>query len=134
MIPLPIKSPFGGGEIVVTRFYCPDSGITVEGQFAVVTPFGQLSPEQMKFVEIFVRCEGKLSRMEDELKLSYPTIRTRLHEIIRALGYEPGKEEPTGAPAVTVDVVVGERRSVLKALDEGSLSFDEAMQLLKGGN
>ncbi len=98
----------------------------MEGQFSVVTPFAQLAPEQLKFVEIFVRCEGKLSRMEDELKLSYPTIRTRLHEIIRALGYEPGKEEPS---VVTED----ERKNVLRALDEGKLSFDEAMQLLKRG-
>ena len=134
MIPLPTKSPFGDGEIVVTRFYCPDSGITVEGQFTVVTPFGQLAPEQLKFVETFVRCEGKLSRMEDELKLSYPTIRTRLHEIIRALGYEPGKEEPPSAPSVTAAGGENERRNVLKALDEGRLSFAEAMQLLKGGD
>jgi hypothetical protein len=133
MIPLPTKSPFGDGEIVVTRFYCPDSGITVEGQFTIVTPFSQLAPEQLKFIETFVRCEGKLSRMEDELKLSYPTIRTRLHEIIRALGYEPGKEEPPGAPNVTA-AGENERRNVLKALDEGRLSFDEAMQMLKGGD
>ena len=98
MLPLPNKSPFDGGEIVVTRFYCPDSAISVEGQFSVVAPFTQLSPEQLKFVETFVRCEGKLSRMEDELKLSYPTVRTRLHEVIRALGYEPGKDEPIPGP------------------------------------
>ena len=122
------------GEIVVTRFYCPDSGITVEGQFTVVTPFSQLAPEQLKFIETFVRCEGKLSRMEDELKLSYPTIRTRLHEIIRALGYEPGKEEATAAPSVTAAGGESERRNVLQALDEGRLSFDEAMKMLKGGD
>ncbi|MCX6045631.1 MAG: DUF2089 domain-containing protein [Chloroflexi bacterium] len=127
MIPLPSQCPFGGGEIVVTRFYCPDSGLTVEGQFSVVAPFAQLAPEQLKFVEIFVRCEGKLSRMEDELKLSYPTIRTRLHEVIRALGYEPGKEEPSG-------VSEDKRKSVLQALDEGQLSFEEAMQMLQGGD
>jgi hypothetical protein len=32
--------------------------------------------------------------MEDELGLSYPTIRNRLHEVIRALGFEPGGEKP----------------------------------------
>ena len=128
MIPLPTKCPFSGGEIIVTRFYCPDSGLTVEGQFTVVTPFSQLSPEQLKFIETFVRCEGKLSRMEDELKLSYPTIRTRLHEIIRALGYEPGKEEPPSG------VTEESRRNVLRSLDEGKLSFAEAMQMLRGGD
>ena len=125
---LPKRSPFDGGEIVVTRFYCPGSDITVEGRFAVTVPFAQLSPEQLRFVEIFVRCEGKLSRMEDELNLSYPTLRGRLHEVIRALGYEPGREE---APVVNAEE---RRRAILADLDAGRISFDAAMALLRGEN
>jgi hypothetical protein len=123
MLSLPPRSPFDGGEIVVTRFYCPGSDVTVEGRFAVAVPFPQLSQEQLRFVEIFLKCEGKLSRMEGELGLSYPTIRSRLHEIIRALGYEPGKEEA----ASQVD-----RRSVLDELDSGAITFEEAMRRLRG--
>jgi hypothetical protein len=125
MLPLPTHCPFGGGPIVVTQFYCPDSGLKVEGEFEIMLPFVQLSAEQLQFVETFVRCEGKFNRMESELGLSYPTLRTRLHEIIRALGYEPGKEEP---PAMTEQ----ERRRVLDSLNAGELNFDEAMQVLKG--
>jgi hypothetical protein len=125
MISLPIRSPFDGGEIVVTRFYCPGSDVTVEGQFSVVAPFAQLSPEQLHFVETFVRCEGKLSRMEGELNISYPTIRSRLHEIIRALGYEPGKEEKE-------DISVERRQEILNELEEGRISFEEAMTRLQG--
>jgi hypothetical protein len=125
MIPLPNRSPFDGGEIIVTRFYCPDSDITIEGRFTVTAPFAQLTPEQVQFIETFVRCEGKLNRMEGEMGLSYPTIRSRLHEIIRALGYEPGKEEPGGVSA-------DERRRILEKLDQGQLSFEEAMKRLQG--
>ncbi len=128
MLPLPTRSPFDGGPVVVTRFVCPDSDLTVEGQFEVNLPFAQLSPEQVAFVETFVRCEGKLNRMESELNLSYPTIRSRLHDIIRALGYEPGKDEPPPLPDPA------DRRRVLDDLDAGRLSFDEAMALLRGGN
>ena len=124
---LPTSSPFDGGEIVVTRFYCPGSDTTVEGRFAVNSPFPQLSPEQWHFVETFLRCEGKLSRMEGELSLSYPTLRSRLHDIIRAMGYEPGKEEPV---AVSED----RRRAILNDLDAGKISFDEAMATLQGGD
>ncbi len=124
---LPARSPFDGGEIVVTRFYSPESDITVEGRFAVVMPFAQLSPDQLHFVETFLRCEGKLSRMEGELNLSYPTLRSRLHEIIRAMGYEPGREEPV---AVSEDA----RRAILSELDAGSISFDDAMAQLQGGD
>ena len=124
---LPARSPFDGGEIVVTRFYCPDSDVTVEGRFAVVSPFPQLSPEQLHFVETFLRCEGKLSRMEGELNLSYPTLRSRLHDIIRALGYEPGKEEST-------TVSEERRRSILNDLDAGRISFEDAMSTLQGSD
>lgn len=123
---LPTRSPFDGGEIVVTRFYCPGSDTTVEGRFAVDTPFPQLSPEQLHFVETFLRCEGKLSRMEGELSLSYPTLRSRLHDIIRAMGYEPGKED---APTVSEE----RRRAILNDLDAGKISFDDAMATLQGG-
>ena len=131
MNPLPTKCPLTGGPVIVTRIYCPDSGITIEGEFAITLPFAQLSDEQLRFIEIFVRCEGKLNRMEEELKLSYPTIRTRLHEVIRALGHEPGRDEVRGsAPALQPE----QRRRILQDLETGTLSFDEALAQLRGGD
>ena len=125
MLPLPTRCPLTGGEIVVTRIYCPDADVSIEGRFAVVEPpFAQLTPEQIRFIEVFVRNEGKLNRLEDELGLSYPTIRSRLQDVIRALGYEPGKEE---TPAV-------DRKQVLADLDAGLISFEDAMQKLQGGD
>jgi hypothetical protein len=125
MLPLPTRCPFTGGEIIITQFYSPEAGVKVEGEFALNLPFAQLTPEQLQFVMTFVRCEGKLNRMESELGLSYPTLRTRLHEIIRALGFEPGKEE-SAAPTEQ------QRRQVLAELNSGQITFAEAMQLLKG--
>ncbi len=126
LLPLPQRCPLTGGEIVVTRFYSPTADISYEGRFtAPQPPFAQLTADQLRFVEVFVRNECKLNRMEDELGLSYPTIRSRLHEVIRALGYEPGKDEPT--PAV-------DRTAVLADLDAGKISFEDAMKLLEGGD
>jgi len=127
MLPLPTQCPLTGGPLIVTRIYCPDSGLTIEGEFAITFPFAQLSADQLRFVEVFVRSEGKLNRMEEELKLSYPTIRTRLHEVIRALGHEPGREE-------TETVAPVDRKKVLQDLDSGQISFEEAMQFLQGGD
>lgn len=124
MHPIPTQCPLCGGEIAVTRLYCRDCDTTIEGRF-VGGPFSQLSPEQWKFLEVFIRCEGKISRMENEIGLSYPTIRNRLHEIIRALGYEPGgSEEPAG-------LTDEERQRILQDLDEGRITAAEAMQRLK---
>ncbi len=126
MLPLPTQCPLTGGPVIVTKLYCPESGVTIEGEFAITLPFAQLSPEQVRFVELFVRCEGKINRMEEELKLSYPTIRTRLHEVIRALGHEPRREESETVPPAA-------RKKVLDELDKGQISFEEAMQLLQQG-
>jgi hypothetical protein len=126
MLPLPTQCPLTGGPVIVTKLYCPESGLTIEGEFAITLPFAQLAPEQVRFVELFVRCEGKINRMEEELKLSYPTIRTRLHEVIRALGHEPRREESEAVPPVA-------RKKVLDELDKGQISFEEAMQLLQQG-
>jgi len=121
---LPTSCPICSGQVTVTRIYCRDCETTIEGRFSVGM-FSQLTPEQMEFIETFVRCEGKITRMEDELGLSYPTIRNRLHEVIRALGYEPGvSEEPAGLSET-------QRQGILEQLDQGHISVEKAMLLLQ---
>jgi len=120
---LPTKCPLCGGEVTVTRIYCRECDTTIEGRFGG-GPFSQLKPDQLAFVETFVRCEGRINRMEDELGLSYPTIRNRLHEVIRALGYEPGGDEAQ-------EVMEEKRQRVLDDLDKGLISAEEAMKLLQ---
>ena len=121
---IPSRCPLCNGEIAVTRLYCRDCDTTIEGRF-VGGAFSQLTPEQLSFVETFVRCEGKITRMETEIGLSYPTIRNRLHEIIRALGYEPGT--PDEAPIISE----ADRQRILEDLDAGRISADQAMKMLK---
>jgi hypothetical protein len=118
------RCPVCQNELTITRLHCDACDTTLEGRF-VGGPFAHLTPEQLDFVLTFIRCEGKLTRMETEIGLSYPTIRNRLQDIIRALGYEPGKEE---SPEVSED----RRRQVLEDLDAGRLSADAAMRILRG--
>jgi hypothetical protein len=127
MYPLPSKCPVCGGEILVTRIHCQECDSTIEGRFSGGA-FSQLSKTQLAFVETFIRCEGKITRMEDELKLSYPTIRNRLYEVIRALGYEPGKDEqpPPGLNE-------GDRLRILEQLEQGQISYEDAMRKLQEG-
>jgi hypothetical protein len=86
---------------------------------------GKLSPDQLALVETFVRCEGRIKRMEAELGLSYPTIRNRLNEAIRALGYEPEPDEPLGV------ITEEKRRVILEDLEAGRINYEEAMRLLQ---
>ncbi|MFN3309417.1 MAG: DUF2089 domain-containing protein [Anaerolineales bacterium] len=126
---IPTVCPICQGEIVITRFECQTCETTFEGRFRQA-PFANLSPEQWQFVKTFIRCEGKIKAMEAEIGLSYPTIRNRLHEVIRALGYEPsGVEELQLAPSPEA------RQRVLQALEKGEISVQEALRLLEeGGN
>ena len=121
---LPSKCPLCGGEIAVTRLYCRDCDTTFEGRFSSGA-FSRLTPEQLAFIEVFVRCEGKITRMEDELDLSYPTIRNRLHEVIRAMGYEPGSSAEE-APELSDQ----ERRRILDDLEKGLITAEQATRLL----
>ncbi len=128
MINKPIsKCPVCENDLVITRLYCVNCDTTLEGHFAAEhTPFGHLTPEQMQFLLTFVRCEGRLNRMEDEMNLSYPTLRSRLNDIVRALGYEPGKDE--GPVQLSAD----DRREILERLDEGKITWEEAQARLRG--
>jgi hypothetical protein len=84
-----------------------------------------LSAEHLAFVELFVRCEGKITRVEQELGLSYPAVRARLTEVIEAMGYEVGDG---GKTAVSPDT----RREILAEVYAGKLTAEEAAQMLRG--
>ncbi len=123
MYPLIGQCPICQDNLVVTRLHCRNCDTSLEGHFELGR-LSQLTPEQLSFIETFVRCEGKITRVEQELGISYPTVRSRLHDVIRALGYEVGEEEPP----------IGEekRRSILEDLEQGRLSSEEAIRLLQG--
>lgn len=110
-------------KLTATRLHCRSCDTTIEGHFELGR-LGRLSQEQLDFVEAFIRCEGKLNRLEKELELSYPTLRSRLNEIIRQMGYE------VGADSGGLDEE--ERSQILDDLASGKLSSEEAMHMLKG--
>ncbi|MFH1185168.1 MAG: DUF2089 domain-containing protein [Chloroflexota bacterium] len=116
--------PACGGDLVVDRYQCESCDTRIEGRFNNSAIPG-LTSDQLEFVETFVRCEGKITRMEAELGLSYPTIRNRLQDVIRAMGFEPRRDDATEAAA--------KRRAVLNDLDAGRIFDDEAMRALREG-
>jgi hypothetical protein len=123
MYPVIGKCPVCGDSLIVTRLHCRNCDSALEGQFSLGR-FYQLSPQQLAFVETFIRCEGKLTRLQEELNMSYPTARGRLTDVIRALGYEV-REEPEPVPAE-------ERKTILERLASGEITSEDAVHLLKG--
>ena len=122
MYPVPTECPVCHDDLLVTRLVCRNCGTALEGRFTMGRLF-QLTPEQIHFVEVFIRCEGKLNRVQEELGLSYPTVRSRLTEVISALGYEVGQERESGEER---------RQDILGRLARHEISAEEAFRLLEG--
>jgi len=110
-------------RLTVTRLHCRNCDTTIEGHFETGR-MGRLTAEQLSFVETFLRCEGKLNRMEGVLGLSYPTLRSRLSQVIQAMGFEVGAEQ--------ADMSNEQRHQILDELASGQISSERAMEMLEG--
>jgi hypothetical protein len=125
MYSAPRNCPVCGGEMLITRLYCPECDIKMEGHFSF-GGLGGLTQEQLAFVETFVACEGKITRVQKALGISYPTVRSRLEETILAMGYEVGADDDE----IEVDEEV--RKQVLDDLAAGRITSEDAVRLLQG--
>jgi hypothetical protein len=126
MYATPSACPVCGERLAVTRLSCPTCDTTVEGRFGF-SRLESLNPEHRAFVELFIRCEGKLNWVAQELKLSYPTVRSRLDEVIRAMGFEVRDAPPAEEKARAAE----ERQRVLDELAAGKISTEDAVRQLQ---
>ncbi|MCA9953360.1 MAG: DUF2089 domain-containing protein [Ardenticatenaceae bacterium] len=117
------QCPICNDTLHVTRLHCRNCDTTIEGHFSLGRLY-QLSAEQLSFIETFIKCEGKINRVEQEMGMSYPAVRSRLTEVIEAMGYEVGPAEP--------EVSEETRQAVLGDLSSGKLSAEEALAILRG--
>ncbi len=116
------ECPVCGADMKVTKLECSRCSTKVSGQFDP-GKFSRLSPEQLQFVEVFIKLRGNIKEVEEELGISYPTVRKKLDQVIESLGFHP-EESPEDSKAE-------ERTEVLEALEAGEVDFDEAKQRLK---
>ncbi len=118
--------PVCSGELAVTRLHCRSCGTTLEGEFTVGR-FGRLTREQLTLLESFLRSRGNLRDMERELGISYPTVRSRVEALIRALGFGPRDgEEPPDDQAVDATDTAAQRQQILERLARHEIGADEA--------
>ena len=118
-----MSCPICAQRLTVTRLHCRNCDTTIEGHFETGR-MGRLTAEQLSFVETFLRCEGKLNRMEGVLGLSYPTLRSRLSQVIQAMGFEVGAEQ--------AEMSNEQRHQILDELATGQISSEQAMEMLEG--
>ncbi len=117
------RCPACGSNLEVTRFQCFECDTAIEGRFEICR-FCLLSREQRDFVETFLRVRGNIKEVERELGMSYPTVRSRLDQVLRTLGYEVGRTDED-------ERAEERRREILSRLNRGEISPEEAVRLLR---
>lgn len=119
--------PVCGAELEVTEIQCPSCHTRISGHFDLCK-FCKLPPEQRSFAEIFIKNRGNIREVEKEMGISYPTVRSRLEALIRALGYaaSPDEDENRLDAAKTY-----QRKEILDRLSKGEINAQEAARLLK---
>ena len=125
--------PVCAGELAVTRLHCQTCGTTLEGDFSVGR-FGRLSREQLTLLESFLRSRGNLRDMERELGISYPTVRSRVEALVRALGFGPRDGDAAAAEVDAEDEPEAKlgRQEILERLARREIGADEAAGLIRG--
>ncbi len=90
---MPTSCPSCDGRLSVKRLRCDHCETEVEGQYALPA-LASVSPEDQEFIVEFIKSSGSLKEMAGILKVSYPTVRNRLDEVIKKLQpSESGREE-----------------------------------------
>lgn len=116
-------------ELAVTRLHCRECGTTLEGEFSVGR-FSRLSRDQMRVLESFLRSRGNLREMERDLGLSYPTVRSRVDALVRALGLV-AFDGRGGEPDAAETPATQERRRILEQLARHEISAEAAAAALR---
>jgi len=78
---LPTYCPSCNAQLKVTCLKCHDCNTEVHGLFDLPV-LALLSTKDQEFILKFITYSGSLKEMANELKLSYPTVRNMLDEII----------------------------------------------------
>jgi hypothetical protein len=117
------RCPVCSEQLYVSHMKCLSCDTEVSGTF-VANEFARLPEDKLEFLRTFIACRGNLKEIEAVLDISYPTIRSRLNELLAALELDAGQRpEP---PRLPVD-----RSEVLAALERGEITVAEAERKLR---
>lgn len=109
--------PSCSSSLEVRKLECPACGVTVEGHFEA-GPLARLSREEIAFVEVFLRARGKIKDVEEELGISYPTVVSRLSDLLVSMGFETADEKPAERRQRVLDDLAGGRITAAEATEQ----------------
>lgn len=107
--------PVCTSTLKATRLSCSTCGTVIENDFSL-SKFDRLSGEQLAFAEVFIKNRGSIKDVEKELGISYPTVKAKLNDLIKAFGYNVEDEKPSNTG------------SVIDRLERGEITPEEALR------
>lgn len=113
-----VDCPVCGDKLKAVKLTCGTCGTSIESEFTL-SKFEQLSSDHLQFIEIFLKCRGSIKDVERELGISYPTVRARLNDVIKSLGYDVEEERSN-------DV-----KSIIDKIESGEITPEDAVKKLK---
>ncbi len=94
---LPLDCPSCGSALEVKQLRCTACDTGVDGLYPLPV-LASLPREDQEFVVAFVESSGSLKAMAKMMKVSYPTVRNRLDEIIGRLKQSEKRQRKEGGP------------------------------------
>ncbi|HLD74628.1 MAG TPA: DUF2089 domain-containing protein [Bdellovibrionota bacterium] len=102
-------------DMNISQLECGECHVKITGDFKL-NPLLKLSQEDQDFALIFIRKRGNIKAIEEELGISYPTVRNKLNQLIKALGFNNETEEDPSVSDILNDLKTG-KIDVKNALD-----------------
>lgn len=112
------QCPVCNSKLTVTKLTCKKCNTVIENDFEL-SKFSYLTMDQLNFAEVFIKCRGNIKDVERELGISYPTVRSKIEDLIVSLGYVPIKEKADNSS------------EVIDKLEKGEITAEQALNLLK---
>jgi hypothetical protein len=143
----------------IRELHCPVCEIQMRGNFVTSAggPFARLSEDQIAFLRLFVTSRGNLSDIERTLGVSYPTVRSKLDDLISAMtepapdfSNQPTQQISTAPAAAQPQLAQAQhaqaqqahqpqqqaqsqlsRREILSRIADGRLTPQQGMEMMK---
>ena len=112
----PNQCPACQGPMHISELRCSGCETNVRGEFPL-SPLGSLAEDHLDFIKTFVLSRGNIKEVESRLGISYPTVRNRLDEVIKALSGQPQAKMTAS--------------EILDALEAGKINASQAAKMLE---
>lgn len=102
-------------ELKIAEFHCERCKVSFRGSFES-SWLAAFSESQLEFIKLFLLVQGNLKELQNQLGISYPTVKSRLADIIRLI--------------TTKEPVKDQVSDVLADLEEGFINVEEAINMI----